>query len=122
MSELKSWSERSELEQLSCEYWDFYKSAYGVRPRGVDTSDWTVEDFQREFVALGEVCRRNQEQRQAAQERAANDLEIRIQGLLMSGAVDRAMAVRWIDEAEGADGDRDYLCYLLGVEYGYFDK
>jgi hypothetical protein len=36
-------------------YWDMYKDAYGVRPRGVDTSSWTVEDFEEQFKMLGQV-------------------------------------------------------------------
>jgi len=31
------------------------------------------------------------------------------------------MCIRWLLEAHDAGEDRDYLCYLLGVAYGYFD-
>ncbi len=42
MSEvLTSWEEMTVLEQMQCQYWDMYKDAYGVRPRGVDTSSWS---------------------------------------------------------------------------------
>jgi hypothetical protein len=30
------------------------------------------------------------------------------------------MALRWIHEAEGSDGDEEYLCFLVGLPYGYF--
>lgn len=120
MSDFKAWEELTELEQLACEFSDYYKSAHGFRPRHVDTTGWTVEDYQREFVELGRICAENEKQRQASEARAAHDFEIRVQGLLMSGARDRRMAIRWIAEAEGAENDPDYLCYLLGLDYGYF--
>jgi hypothetical protein len=37
------------------------------------------------------------------------------------GAVDREMAMRWIHEAEGSQGDNEYLCFLNGLPYGYFN-
>jgi hypothetical protein len=30
--------------------------------------------------------------------------------------------MRWIHEAEGSNGDDEYLCYLVGLPYGYFRK
>ena len=63
MNEFKSWEEMSELEQAQCTYWDMYKDAYGVRPRGIDTSAWTVEDFDREFAELGGIIDREEEDR-----------------------------------------------------------
>ncbi len=122
MNEFKSWEQMSELEQLACEYWDFYKSAYGYRPRGIDTSAWTVEDYDREFAVLSQVCAQNEQQRLADEARAAHDVETRIQNLMSSGAKDREMAIRWLDEAEDAGGDREYLCFLLDVRYGYFTQ
>jgi hypothetical protein len=32
------------------------------------------------------------------------------------------MALRWLDEAEGTRGDVDFLCFLLGVDYGYIKQ
>jgi hypothetical protein len=52
-TEFKSWEELSQLEQAQSIYWDMYKDAYGVRPRGVDTSTWTLEQFEDEFEGLG---------------------------------------------------------------------
>jgi hypothetical protein len=49
------WDDMTELEQMQCQYWDMYKDAYGVRPRGVDMSNWTVEDFEEQFKMLGQV-------------------------------------------------------------------
>ena len=120
MSEFKSWSELSPLEQVACEFSDFYKEANGFRPRHIDTSTWTLEDFDREFKVLARVCRENAAMRDAQEAAAVVVLEDRIAVLLSCGAKDRAMAIRWIAEAEECDGDMEYLCFLVGVPYGYF--
>ena len=110
------------LEQYAYQYWDMYKDAYGIRPRGIDTSAWTEEQFEAEFRQLGMIIADNDRERKEAEERAMHNFEMRVQGLLMSGAKDREMALRWIHEAEGSNGDDDYLCYLIGLPYGYFRK
>jgi hypothetical protein len=45
---------------------------------------------------------------------------MRVQSVLACGAKDRAMALRWIHEAEGTTGDDEFLCYTLGLPYRYF--
>jgi hypothetical protein len=122
MNEFKSWEEMTDLEQAQCTYWDMYKDAYGVRPRGVDTSGWSLEYFEAKFKLLGKIIEQENTARKEAEENAAIDFEVRVQGLLMSGAKDREMAMRWVHEAEGSNGDEDYLCYLVGLPYGYFRK
>ena len=47
------------LEELASEYSDFYKEAHGFRPRGVDVSKWTEEDYRKEFEYLRQVCAAN---------------------------------------------------------------
>ena len=120
MSEFKSWEEMSELEQLACEFSDFYKEAHGFRPRHVDTTSWTVAQFHSAFEGLSRTCKENAEARNEQEAAAAVRFEARIATLIDTGAHDRATAIRWIAQAEGAEGDADYLCFLLGLEYGYF--
>ena len=122
MNEFKSWEEMSVVEQYACQYWDMYKDAYGVRPRGIDTSTWSEADFEAEFVSLSKVIEAENKARLESEERAAHDFEMRMLSLLQSGAKDREMALRWIHEAEGSNGDDEYLCFLVGLPYGYFRK
>ena len=122
MEDFKSWEEMSTLEQYACQFWDMYKDAYGVRPRGIDTSSWTEADFEAEFVQLGIVIAEEDRIRKESQEKAAHDFEMRILSLLQTGAKDREMALRWIHEAEGSNGDDEYLCFLVGLPYRYFIK
>jgi hypothetical protein len=121
-TEFKSWEELSELEQAQETYWDMYKDAYGVRPRGIDTSGWTVETFLKEFAYLGLVIEREDIARKEAEQNAVFSFEKRISDLMFSGAKDRATAMRWIHEAEDTQGDDEYLCYTLGLPYMYFRK
>ena len=121
-TEYKSWDELSKLEQARETYWDMYKDAYGVRPRGVDTSSWTVETFLKEFAYLGLVIEREEANRKEAETKAIFSFEKRVNDLIFSGAKDRATAIRWIHEAEDTQGDDEYLCYTLGLPYQYFRK
>ena len=122
MNEFKSWEEMSDLEQAQCTYWDMYKDAYGVRPRGIDTSAWTVEDFDREFAELGGIIDREEEDRKEREAESSVRFENQITSLIQSGARDRQAAIAWIHEAEGTNGDDDYLAWTLGLPYQYFRK
>ena len=121
-NEFKSWEEMSALEQAQCTYWDMYKDAYGVRPRGIDTSTWTLEDFDAEFEVLGKAIEREEADRKEREAEAMTKFETRVADLIGSGAGDRETAIRWIHDAEDTNGDEEYLCYCVGLPYGYFRK
>ena len=116
----KSWEEYTPLEQAAMTYWDMYKDAYNFRPRGVDTSTWTLEDFRKEFETLQFIITRNEAQRRQDEAEAVVRFEARVASIIELGAKDRAMALRWIHEAEGTNGDDEFLCYCVGIPYGYF--
>jgi len=121
-TEFKSWDELTQLEQAREIYWDMYKDAYGVRPRGIDTSSWTLEQFEAEFKVLGLAIADSEIERKASEESATVVFEQRVQSLIELGAKDRSTAIRWIHEAEDTNGDDEYLCYTLGLPYQYFRK
>ena len=58
-NEFKSWEEYTPLEQAQCTFWDMYKDAHNFRPRHIDTSSWTLAQFEQEFVELSEVMKAN---------------------------------------------------------------
>ena len=122
MSELifKNWEEYTPLEKAAMTYWDMYKDAYNFRPRGVDTSKWALTDFEKEFETLQFIINRNEAQRRVEEDAAVTRFEARIASIIQLGAKARAMALRWIHEAEDTDGDDEYLCYTVGIPYGYF--
>ena len=119
-NEFKSWEEMSVLEQMQCQFWDMYKDAYGVRPRGIDTTDWTEEEFMAEFETLGRVIEREEIARKEAEAEATTKFEQHVINTMCMGAKDRATALRWIMDASQADGDWEYFCFLNGLPYGYF--
>ena len=121
-TEFKSWEELTTLEQYSSIYWDMYKDAFGIRPRGIDTSAWTEADFLAEFKELSEIIDRKEIERKSAEAKATELFERRVAELISVGAKDYEMAMRWIHEAEETNGDDDYLAYTLGLPYQYFRK
>ena len=121
-TEFTTWEDMTELEQAQCTFWDMYKDAYGVRPRGVDTSTWTLEQFEDEFVILGQAIDREETARKASEAQAVTAFERRVAELISTGARDYDMAMRWIHEAEETNGDNDYLAWTLGLPYQYFRK
>ena len=120
-TEFKSWEELSELEQAQSIYWDMYKDAHGVRPRGVDTSHWTLSDFEAEFKDLGQTIDREEVARKEAEARAIVDFENRVQNLMHTGT-NRERVIAWLMDAESANGDFEYFCFTQGLPYGYFRK
>jgi hypothetical protein len=122
MSEFTTWEQMSDLEQAQCIYWDMYKDAHGVRPRGIDTSTWTLADFQLEFASLQEVIVREEANRQVAEKEAVAKFEQHVTNTICMGARDRETALRWIMDASNANGDWEYLCYDMGLPYHYFRK
>ena len=122
MEQFKSWEEMTALEQAQCTYWDMYKDAYGHRPRGVDTSSWTLADFEAEFASLGRVIEQEDAQRKIAEDEAIEKFEQHVLNTICMGARDRETALNWIMDASNANGDWEYLCWDLGLPYHYFRK
>jgi len=121
-NELTSWEEMTELEQAQCTFWDMYKDAHGFRPRYIDTSTWTLAQFDKEFEELSEVMKANDIAQGIEEAIATEKFERRVAELISIGAKNTEMAMRWIHEAEGTDGDNDYLAWTLGLPYQYFRK
>ena len=121
MEEFKSWEEMSTLEQYACQYWDMYKDAYGVRPRGVDTSTWTEAEFEMEFASLGAVIQREEADRKVAEAEDIVKFEDRVTSLMHTGTC-RERVIAWLMDAEHANGDHEYFCFTQGLPYGYFRK
>ena len=120
MQDFKSWDEMTVLEQMQCQYWDMYKDAHGVRPRWIDTTKWTVEDFEAEFASLATIIEQNELQRKADEAEAIVRFEDRVLNL-MHTSTNRERVIAWLMDAEGANGDFEYFCFTQGLPYGYFN-
>ena len=118
---MQDWNDLTPAEQAAATFWDFYKEVHGFRPRHIDTSSWNLSDFDREFKLLEADAVEKRQYREEQEAIAADKFERRMLELLECGAKDRAMALRWIHEAEESNGDNEYLCFLLGLPYRYFN-
>lgn len=114
--------QQARREELHSIYWDMYKDAHGIRPRHTDTSGWSEEDFDKELAYLQGVIDTEYAEQQVREAAAAVAFEQRINDTVALGAWTRDNAIRWIHEAEETQGDDEYLCYKLGLKYGYFRK
>jgi len=120
-TKMLSWNEMSPLEQAQCQFWDMYKDAYGVRPRGIDTTGWSLADFDREFEFLANLIQQNYEQEQADQKVAIAEFEAKV-ATLVNGTTSREKAIAWLMDSVEAQGDPEYACYLFGLPYGYLKE
>ena len=118
---MKSWEDLTPLEQARETYSDMYKDAYGVRPRGIDTSNWTLEQFDAEFKILGAAIKASEIQRRADEADAINKFEDRVLNLMHTGT-NRERVIAWLMDAERANGDFEYFCFTQGLPYGYLNK
>lgn len=98
-----------------------YKDAWGVRPRWIDTSNWTMEKFLDELNELYSIILENRELEKAEEARNVAKFEERIKATICMGAKNRKEAIAWIMQAEETE-DTEYLCYTLGIPYGYIPK
>lgn len=121
MSDLKSWEELTPLEQAQATWWDMYKDVHGVRPRGVDTSNWTLEGFIAEIEALSISLKEVMEEDRAAEKEAIRRFEERVSKLLEIGA-SRDRAIAWLMDAEDLVGDNEHFEYTNGLPFGYLTK
>lgn len=108
-------------EELQSIFSDMYKDAHGFRPR-FDCTDWTEEDFNDQLNYLDRVIKDNNKQQIVREGLAISEFEKRMTTMIESYSIDRATALKWVHEAEETNGDDDYLCYTVGLPYGYFRK
>ena len=106
-------------EELHSIYWDMYKDAHGSRPRHVDTTGWTEEQFAAEFAELELAIRQAELLRAFNEGQAIQRFENQIMQLITIGAKTREQAIIWMHAAEGTGGDDEFLCYTLGLPYRY---
>jgi hypothetical protein len=120
-TKMLSWNEMSPLEQAQCQFWDMYKDAYGCRPRGIDTTGWTLAEFDREFEFLANMIQQNHEQEQEDQREAIAVFEGKV-ATLVNDKTSRETAIAWLMDSVEAQGDPEYACYLFGLPYGYLKE
>ncbi len=106
----------TELEIAHGTYSDLHKDARH------SVADWTLADFEAVFEQLSKVCAENAAADKIAEEESIAEFEERLQTIISMGATSRERAILWVADSENVDGDMEYLCYKLGLPYGYFTK
>ena len=104
--------------EMAAVFRDVYKDAYGIRPR-FDTSSWSIEDFEREFVSLQETIDYNYKIEKEAENIAIGEFEKFVSNSMSKNGIDRVTALRWIIDGEY---DIGYVEYQYGLPYGYIEK
>jgi hypothetical protein len=120
-NEFPSWDDLSDLERADCTFSDMYKDAHGVRPHGISTQGWTLEDFGREFDRLQLIIEREEQDRILRENQAIIHFERRLQELGKLGAADRDEAIRWCLMSDKAQ-DLEHLAWLNELPWNYFPR
>lgn len=120
MNEVNTWENLSRKEQLETIVWDMYKEVHGIRPRHLNLAAMTEDELKAMCKRLEAEIEMAEKARREDQARAVALFSKRVEETIKSGAGDRETALRWIHEADGSDGDNEYLCYLNGLPYGFF--
>ena len=113
------WDQMSDLEQASAIWWDLYKDVHGVRPRGVDTSNWTLEGFNAQIQALSTALDEQMEEERQNQTLAIQRFESRVQDTVLAGAGNRETAIQWIMRDSGMGEDQEYIEFRFNRPFGY---
>ena len=104
--------------EMAAVFRDVYKDAYGVRPR-FSTADWSIEDFEKEFVSLQETIDYNYKIEKEAEQVSIKDFERFLSNSMSKNGIDRITALRWVIDGEY---DIGYVEYQYGLPYGYIEK
>ena len=57
MAVIDTWSKKEFLQVMS----DAYKDAHGVRPRGINYSEWSLKELKDEFLMLCQIAADNEQ-------------------------------------------------------------
>ena len=117
-----TWDQLSHKEQLQSIHWDLYKDVHGIRPRWMPYAEMSVEALEEEINSLQGQLEAVMANEAVAYNEAAAAFEQRVQQTIALGAKTRETAIAWIVDAEDVQGDYEFLCYKLGLRYGYFKE
>lgn len=108
------------LNILAGEYSDYHKDLYGVRPSL--SSEDTVQGLLAAIAELDKAAPAILAHEQELEALAIREFEALVAKTIEQGAGTRANAIRWLHEANGTEGDDDFLCWHFGIPYGYLKQ
>ncbi len=107
--------EMTELQDLECVYCELHKDVYGVKARWYRAA--SVEQARADVDRLQEALEAQMAQDKIAQQNAIAAFEELARSY---GGMETAK--RWQHQAYGTEGDDEFLCFHLGLPYGFFKK
>lgn len=107
--------EMTAIEDLESIYCDMHKDVYGVKARWIKFD--SVEEGRKALADLQVSL-----DAQMAQDKECQRVAIEAFEKLARSYGGVETAKRWQHQAYGTDGDDEFLCYHLGLPYGYFRK
>lgn len=99
---------------------DLHKDAYGRRPSSGWWAEWnsfTPDQKQKGWDRMCEVLEENEEIERKRAIRSYKQWNQHIYGIEIGQGISRADAIRWDMQAEDANGDIGYYCYIWGLSY-----
>jgi hypothetical protein len=114
-TEFKTWDQMSELEQLEVTYCEMYKDVHGIKARWYKAE--SVEQARKDLEALGKDLEAAVALDKIVQQEAIDSF-MKLVNEHCGGSVETAK--RYQHDAYGTQGDDEYLCYHLGLPYGFF--
>ena len=124
--DIKFWNDQGiftvedyERDSLITSVYEMHKEAYGVKGRHYNFKQMSNKDLEKELEHLCEVAKREREIEQREEEESYKKFEDQIKQMMLHGAGNRDIAIKWILEAEGLENESDanYICYNLGLSY-----
>lgn len=112
---MTTFAEPTELEELESIYCDMHKDVYGVKARWYKAE--SVERARNDIATMQVVLADVIAEEKAAQQGAIAEFE-----KLAATYGGTETAKRYQHQAYGTDGDDEFLCYQLGLPYGYFKE
>ena len=104
----------TELEELENIYCEMHKDVYGVKARWYRAE--SVEQARKDLARLEESLKAEMERQAAAEQEAIAAF------MKLAAAYGFDNAKRYQHDAYDTQGDDEYLCYHLGLPYGFFKE
>ena len=104
---------------------DLHKDAYGYRPGSWWWDMWdhlSMEGKQMEWDSILKALARENERFELEQKHAIEKFEGLVTRTIDNGAEDRQSAIEWIMHCSDCDDDWDFLCYMHGLPFNYFNS
>lgn len=103
---------------------DLHKDAYGFRPKALFWTNWHAAsnaEKQAKWDQLIHSAKASAEADIALDQQSVAEFEKLVTETIQNGAKNRKVALEWLMQASGCNGDWEYMCYKHNLPYSYLD-